>query len=135
MPKKFYIFFLIAFACKDFYGQHQKRHLKEIVTDAQYYLDADNYYKAYQLYKEVLDIEPYHPLAGVDAAYCIAKLNYPIDSAFTLQNNLTHTKNIDAKYYLAKIKHQFKQFDEAIELLSEYKKTDRKHHLKADDEI
>jgi hypothetical protein len=135
MRKSLNILLIFLFFLHFLNAQKSKKQLKEIFVDAQFYIDAENYYKAFELCKEELFLDPKHQLAGVDAAYCIAKLNYPIDSAFFLESNLMQTKNIDAKYYLAKIKHKYKKFDEAIDLLEEYKKTDRKHHLQSDNEI
>src|SRR5690606_8377801 len=80
-------------------------------------------------------LEPTNETAAVDAAICVFKLDYPIDSANILVANLSTSKLIDAKYYLAKIKHKQHLFDEAIALLNAYKQTDEKKRLHNNAEV
>jgi len=106
-----------------------KKQSKKLLKEAQLYFDGEDYSQAWKLYKEVVMIDPKNELAGVNGAICIFKLNYAVDSAFVLGTNLTTSSLIDAKYYLAKIKHQQRLFDEAIALLQAYLKEDEKKRL------
>ena len=108
-----------------------KKSAKVLVKEAQLYFD---YYKAWNLYKVALAIEEKNETAGVNACICAFKLNYPADSLVFLNINLSASSLIDTKYYLAKIKHQQKLFDEALVLLETYSKENPKKRLIGIDE-
>jgi hypothetical protein len=108
---------------------------KNLLRDAQYYLDGEDYFKAWQNYRELLSIDPKNELASVNGALAIFKLNYSADSALGLADNLRTSKLIDSKYYLAKILHKKRSFDEALALLEEYGKTPYRNRLHTDQEI
>lgn len=136
MLKKNYALIIICFTFCSFIAvpQNPKKQAKRLLKDAQYYFDGEDYVKAWKIYKDVIYIDPKNETAGVNAAVCIFKLNYAVDSAFILGTNLSTSTLIDAKYYLAKIKHQQRLFDEAITLLQTYLKTDAKKRLHTNEE-
>lgn len=111
-----------------------KKSAKVLVKEAQLYFDNEDYYKAWNLYKVALAIEEKNETAGVNACICAFKLNYPADSLVFLNINLSASSLIDTKYYLAKIKHQQKLFDEALVLLETYSKENPKKRLIGIDE-
>ncbi len=122
--------FLFLLIISSFFGLAQtKKTAKVIVKEAQLYFDNEDYYKAWNLYKEVLAIDEKNELAGINACICSVKLNYSSDSVAFLNTNLMSSTLIDAKYYLAKIKHQQKLFDEAITLLEVYNKENPRKRL------
>ena len=111
-----------------------KKSSRVLVKEAQLYFDNEDYYKAWNLYKEALVLEEKNETAGVNACICAFKLNYPVDSVVFLNVNLSASTLIDAKYYLAKVKHQQKLFDEALVLLDTYSKENPKKRLIGIDE-
>jgi hypothetical protein len=111
----------------------QSKEVKTMLKDAQVNFDHDDYYAAFSQYKKILVLDKKNENAGLNASICGFKLAYPGDSLFFLIPNLTSSSLPDAKYYLAKLFHQQKHFDEAIELLSDYKKR-KKNRLYGNDE-
>lgn len=107
-------------------AQDTEKKIKPLLKDAKYALDGEDYLSALQGYKKVLRLDDRNEDAGLNAALCIFKLNYSADSALGLIYNLSASKLPDAKYFLAKINHKQKRFNEAIALLDAYKKTDPK---------
>lgn len=112
-----------------------KKKTKTLLKEAQFYFDGEEYYSSLQAYRQVLALDSKNELAGVNSAICMTKLNYPFDSLAPLSANLKDSKQIDAKYYLAKIKHQQHSFDEALSLLDLYLKTPAKKRLHSDAEV
>jgi len=98
------------------------------------YFDMDDYYRAIPLYKRVLETDPKNEKAGVNCAISLFKLNLIIDSIQFLIPNLSSSSLPDAKFYLARIYHQQKHFDEAIDLLEKYNKISVKKRLYSVDE-
>lgn len=107
----------------------QSKEIKSYLKEAQVYFDTDDYYRALPLYKKVLQLDPKNEKAGVNGAISLFKLNLAIDSITFLVPNLISSSLIDAKYYLAKIHHAQKHFDDAILLLEKYKKENSKKRL------
>ncbi len=118
-------FFLFLFFSNYFFAQQNKK-VKVLNKEAQLYFDNDDNFKAWQVYKTILKIEPLNERAGVNASMCSFKLGFHVDSIVFLTENLTKNKNTDAKFYLAKIKHAKEQFDDAIILLTDYSKINPK---------
>ena len=131
MLKRFLILFCFLFYTSAIFSQvkEDKKQNKEFLKEAQLAFDVDDHLKAWELYRKVLISEPKNEKAGVNGAICYFKLNYNSDSAKYLTPSLTASGLIDAKYYLAKIKHQQKDFDLAIQLLTEYNKENPKKRL------
>mgnify|MGYP000869564835 CR=1 FL=1 len=101
---------------------------------AKTFFDTEEYLKSWQLYKKILRSNSSDEFAAVYAAMSADRLNYAIDSSFFLLENLQKSGMDDAKYYLAKIKHKQKKFDEALSLLEMYTKVDPKKRLHSDEE-
>ncbi len=110
------------------------RKMKLLLKDAQFYFDSEDFLQALQTYKQVLQLEWNHEIAGVNSASSIFKLNYSADSAMFLVSNLSSNPQPEAKYYLAKIYHKQKNFNQAISLLESYKKIDIKQRFFSDTE-
>jgi len=112
------------------FGQsNPKKKTKVLLKEAQYYFDGDEYYSSWQSYRQVLALDNTNELASVNGAMCMAKLNYPVDSLAPLAENLKNSSLPDAKFYLAKIKHQQRSFDEALHLLDAYLKEPEKKRV------
>lgn len=107
---------------------------KKVLKDAQYFFDLENYESSYKLYKQVLRADSLNELASVNAAICAFKLKFLIDSLLPLIPALSQSSHIDAKFYLAKIKHQQHQFDEALTLLGSYNQVAANKRLHNDEE-
>ena len=101
---------------------------------AKNYFDTEEYLKSWQAYKGLVKNNTNDELAAVYAAMSADRLNYAIDSSFFLIQPLERSTLDDGKYYLAKIKHKQKKFDEAIVLLETYLKADPKKRLHSNDE-
>ena len=131
-PKIISLFFI--FCCFATFSQNSsdKKKINSLIKEAQFYFDNDEYYPSWQSYRQVLALESKNELAGVNGAICMTKLNYPVDSLSPLSSNLRASTLIDAKYYLAKIKHQQRAFNEALALLDTYLKTPAKQRLHSD---
>lgn len=139
MLKKKYtilILFTVLYSLVSFsQNKSTKKQAHKLLKEAQLYFDGEDYAQAWKVYKEVIMIDPKNEMAGVNGAICIFRLNYAVDSAFVLGTNLTTSSLIDAKYYLAKIKHQQRLFDEAITLLQTYLGTEEKKRLHTNTEV
>ena len=110
-------------------SKDDKKQAIEFLKEAQISFDIDYHLKAWELYRKVLVIDPKNEKAGVNGAISFFKLNYSLDSAKYFIPSLTGSSLIDAKYYLAKIKHQQKDFDYAVQLLTDYNKENPKKRL------
>ncbi|HQQ94618.1 MAG TPA: hypothetical protein PLQ93_08700, partial [Bacteroidia bacterium] len=113
----------------------EKKKVKMLTREAQAYLDMDDYYMALQYYRQCLAIDPLNERAGTNSAICMQKLAYPVDSTMFLLENLTNSRQPDANFYLALIKHQQRKFDEAILLLQNYRKLKESKRLITDTEV
>ncbi|MGZ3920976.1 MAG: hypothetical protein ACXVC7_11810, partial [Bacteroidia bacterium] len=123
MIKKYFFATLLFFV---FSSVAQKQNVKELLKVAQLDMDVEDYLHAWPKYRLVLSLDPNNAKAGVNAATCLFKLNFGTDSMNLLISNLTTSSNPDSKYYLAKIDHQQKRFDEALVLLEKYNKVSTK---------
>ena len=101
-------------------SKSKRKEIQKLAREAQSFFDSDDYASSLVLYKQVLFADPLHERAGINAAICMQKLSYPQDSVYFLTKNLEVSKLVDAGYYLAKIKHSQRQFDESIVLLQKY---------------
>lgn len=134
--KQFIRFALIAFLfLQGFTIKAQPTEIKSLLKEAQNYFDIEDYYHAAPLYRNILAIEPKNEKAGLNAAISLFKLNVVKDSLMFLIPNLNSSSLIDAKYYLAKIEHLQKRFDEAILLLEKYIKDNPKKRLHNNEEV
>ncbi|MEO6304442.1 MAG: hypothetical protein ABIP51_14850 [Bacteroidia bacterium] len=131
MLKKKCILFCLILAGAFAFGQakENKKQVKELLKEAQLSFDIEDHLRAWNAYRKVLVLEPKNEKAGVNSAISFFKLNYSLDSAQIFLPSLSSSSLIDAKYYLAKIKHQQKNFDEAIQLLTAYNKENPKKRL------
>lgn len=136
MFKKSAILFLCIFFGNVAFSQSKeiKKQVNELLKDAQLSFDSEDHLNAWSLYKKILILDPKNEKAGVNGAISYFKLNYTLDSAVFFIPSLNSSSLIDAKYYLAKIKHQQKSFDEAIELLTYYNIFNPKKRLHTNEE-
>jgi tetratricopeptide (TPR) repeat protein len=116
-------------------GVNNKRKVRKLLREGQYHLDGEDYPRSWRAFKQALALDPRNGAAAVNAAFSSDKLGYPQDSIFFLKSPLTSSKLPDAKYYLARILHQEKKFDEALALLAAYKETEKSKRLQDDSEI
>lgn len=101
-------------------SKSEKKQIKKHLKDASVFFFNEEYLKALQEYNKVLALNKNEEVAGVNGAISMFKLGYPIDSVIPLAGNLSSSHQPDAKYFLAKIRHQQHKFDEAIALLTDY---------------
>ena len=106
-----------------------KKKTRALLKEAQFYFDGEDYFLSLQSYRQVLQLDSKNELAGVNSAICMSRLNYSLDSILFLSANLSSSSLPDAKYYLARIKHQQHAFDDALKLLEEYLKVPLKKRL------
>ena len=131
MLKRNYILFGLLFSGALLFAQNKenKKQIKELLKEAQISFDIEDHLNAWNSYRRVLLLDPKNEKAGVNSAISFFKLNYSLDSAQFFIPSLTSSTLVDAKYYLAKIKHQQKNFEEAIQLLTDYNKVNPKKRL------
>ncbi|MCE3226461.1 MAG: ompA [Bacteroidetes bacterium] len=120
LNKNIFYIVLLTFLKISVFGQGKE--IKNTLKEAQVYFDIEDYFHAWPLYHKVLNLDSKNEKAGVNGAICMFRLNYPLDSLLFLVPNLSSSSLVDAKYYLAKIQHKQKHFDEAIDLLEKYNK-------------
>jgi tetratricopeptide (TPR) repeat protein len=121
-----FVFFAIVAPAQT---KENKKRVKELLKEAQMSFDIEDHLNAWNSYRKVLLLDPKNERAGVNSAISYFKLNYNQDSAQFFISGLSASSLVDAKYYLAKIKHQQKSFDEAIQLLNDYNKLSPKKRL------
>ncbi len=131
MFKKKSILFCLMFCGIFVFAQTKEniKQIKELLKEAQVSFDIEDHLNAWNSYRKVLILDPKNEKAGVNSAISFFKLNYNLDSAQFFTPSLYSSTLIDSKYYLAKIKHQQKNFDEAIQLLTVYNKVVPKKRL------
>lgn len=112
-----------------------RKKANQFAEEAQALFDLDDYYNSLQVYRSALHYNPMNENAGVNSAICIFQLSYPVDSLFRLEENLSLSKQADANFYLALIKHRERKFDEAIILLQAYSKIKAGKRLHDDSEV
>ena len=124
--KNSFFIFLLIISCmmSSAQSKSEKKQAKKHLKEAQVFFYNEDYLNALQAYKKVLAVDKNNQTAGVNGAICIFKLGYPVDSALPLASNLAVSREVDAKYFLAKIRHQQHAFDQALALLNEYNKAD-----------
>lgn len=110
-------------------NKSDKKVIKRSLKDAQNFIYSEDYAAAWNEYRQVLALDKKNEVAGVNGAFCLYKLNYEADSSFRLVPVLTTAQSPDAKYFLARIKHSQRSFDEAISLLEHYNTTPPKDRL------
>ncbi len=135
--KKHHILFLLCFCfCLGFSQKKaSSKKCKKLLKEAQYYFDGEEYANSFKTYRQVLVIDPANETAGVNACICSFKLNYTVDSVLFLIPNLKTSGIEDATYYHAKIKHQLRNFNEAITLLEKYSQVVPSKRLHSTEEI
>ncbi len=127
------ILLVLVFICSSLVvvpqSKSDKKLVKKNLKEGQLEFYKEAYFNAWQHYRKVLQLDPKNEVAGLNGVICIFKLNYPIDTAAALANNLAASAQPDAKFYLARIRHQQHAFDEAIALLETYNKIPEKDRL------
>ena len=114
----------------------QNKEVKGLLKEAQLNFETEDYFSAYTQYSKVLMLDKKNELAGLNGSISGFKINYPLDSFLVFIAPLTSSSFPDAKYYLAKIYHKQKRFNEAIALLEAYKKENpEKKRSHSEDEI
>ncbi len=129
------IFLIVSSSVSFAQSKSEKRQIKKYLKEGQIHFYIEDYYSAWKQYLKALRIDKKEDVAGVNAAICAFKLKYPVDSIAFLVENLSSSKQPDAEYYLARIKHQQKKFDEAIDLLNSYSRIDPKERTVEDNEV
>lgn len=131
MLSRKYILFGLLFSGTLLFAQSKesKKKVRELLKEAQVSFDIEDHLNAWNSYRRVLLLDPKNEKASVNSAISFFKLNYSLDSAQFFTPSLNASTLVDAKYYLAKIKHQQKNFEEAIQLLTDYNKVSPKKRL------
>lgn len=131
--KKLLLILLVAIGSFGF--SQDKKLIKSSLKDATFFFNNEDYLNALVYYTKVIGQDKKHELANLNAVICKFRLSYPLDSILPHEPVLINTKLVDAKFYLAKIRHQQKQFDLSISLLEEFKKIPEKKRNVSDIEV
>ncbi len=113
----------------------QNKEVKEALKEAQVSFDIEDYFNALPLYRKVLVKDKKNEKAGLNAAVCMIRLNFAVDSLYFLIPNLSASSLIDSKYYLAKIYHEQRHIDDALQQLIAYGKENSKKRMHSDEEV
>jgi len=132
--KRLAIIFLF-FVCSFSVIAQSKEWVKLMKKEAAFYFKNEDYYNALNFYNRIITADSKDEEAHILAVYSKFKLSYPLDSFLNHQTELINSKKADAKYCLAKIKHQQKEFDESIKILKECIKISSKKRAVGDSEI
>jgi hypothetical protein len=116
-------------------SRSEKKQCRKLVAEARFATENEEYYKAWTLYRNALALDPMNEQAGVGGAATLFRLRYPVDSAKVFEANLSRSEAAGAKYYLARIRHQQRAFDEALTLLNDYLRTPVSKRVHATEEI
>lgn len=108
------------------YSQVSPKQINRQLKEAAFYFDGEDYLNALKEYKKVLDLDKKNETANLNALICKLKLSQPVDSVMDHADKIQNSKLPDALYYLAKVNHQLRNFDVAIDYLNKYKAIDQK---------
>jgi len=122
--KKLFLIFFIATQLNGF--AQDKKLVKSYLKDATFFFNNEDYLNALSYYTKIIAQDKKHELANLNSVICKFRLSYPLDSILPHEENLISSKLIDAKFYVAKIRHQQKQFDLSIAMLEAYRKVPEK---------
>lgn len=116
-----------------FYAQDKE--LKLLLKDAQLSMDVEDYFHGWLKYRQIISMNPKIEKGGINAAVCLFKLNYGVDSMNLLVPNLISSSHPDAKYYLGRIAHRQARLDEAVAYFEKYLATTQRKRSYSNDEI
>jgi hypothetical protein len=131
--KNAYIILLIICLHSTIWSQNKL--LKNELKKAQIQFDQQDYFNSYQSANSILSVDPKNEKAVLIKAASSFKIEFPIDSVLYLVQSLSASSLPDSKYFLARIYHQQKKFDESIGLLQKYLLIPTKKRSHNNDEV
>jgi hypothetical protein len=120
MMKYVFIGWMFLF-CLSLSAQDKKR-MKQIQKDAEFYFSNEDYLNALNYYRQLISLDPKNDKAVLNTVICKMKLTYPLDSFQVHEPMLVNSKIPEAKYYMGRIKHKQKLFDLSIAFIEQYRK-------------
>lgn len=103
------------------FGQSQSKLISEELKKAAVYFDSEDYLNAYKEYQYIISIDKKNETAHLHALICRLKQGYPVDSVMHLLEIVQSSKIPEALFYMGKVSHQLKNFDNAINYFNKYK--------------
>lgn len=109
--------------------------VKLMKKEATYYFKNEDYYNALGFYNRIIAANPKDDEAHVLSVISKFHLSYPLDSFTVHESRLAKSNQADAKYCLARIRHQQKRFDESMIILKECLRSSPKKRVVTNEEI
>ena len=104
------------------YSQKNEKLLSTDLRNAGIYFNSEDYLNALKDYKNILIIDKKNETANLNALICEFKLGMPVDSVMEYLVVVQNSKIPEAMFYMGKVTNQLKNFDNAINYFSKYKK-------------
>lgn len=123
MMRRKHIFMGLILTSLNFSLVAQNKEVKNLLKEAKVDMEILDYFHALPKYRKILSIDPKNEKASLNSAICLFGLGYPADSIYYLIPNLSSSSLIDSKYFLAKLYHQQKHFEDALTQLTTYNKS------------
>ncbi len=117
------------------YSQKNEKLLSTDLRNAGIYFNSEDYLNALKDYKNILIIDKKNETANLNALICEFKLGMPVDSVMEYLEVVQNSKIPEAMFYMGKVTHQLKNFDNAINYFSKYKLIDSRKRKISDDEV
>ena len=107
--KRLFILYCILISAFSSFAQ-SKDWVKLMKKEATFYFKNEDYYNALGFYNRIIAANPKDDDAHVLSVISKFHLSYPVDSFTVHEARLAKSSNADAKYCLARIRHQQKRF-------------------------
>lgn len=104
------------------------------LKNAAIYFDSEDYFNALKDYKTIISYDKKNETANLHALICRFKIGHPVDSVMDYLEVVQNSKIPEALFYMGKVSHQLKNFDNAINYFNKYKALEAKKRKISDDE-
>lgn len=115
-------------------GQTNPKQINAELKSAALYFDSEDYLNACKEYRLILAHDKKNETANLNGLICKLKLGQPVDSVMEFLEVVQTSKIPEAMFYMGKVSHQLKNFDNAINYFNKYKAIDPKKRKIDDDE-
>lgn len=133
MKKVVYIFLLITFF-GNIKAQTNAKLINAELKNALTLFENEDYLNAYNEYKRILGYDKKNETASLNALICKFKQGHPVDSVMDFLEVVQNSKIPEAMFYMGKVSHQLKNFDNAINYYNKYKAIDERKRKISNDE-
>lgn len=130
------IFFILFLGLISDFGSAQKndKQISAESKNAAIYFESEDYLNALKGYKSILVFDKKNETASLNSLICELKLGMPVDSLMEYLEIVQNSKIPEAMFYMGKVSHQLKNFDNAINYFNKYKAIEPKKRKISNDE-